>query len=105
MSPIIYTRHRCDPKKDPEVAAMKRDESEGVMWQCPDCLAYWETSVRKTGDGQVLSFVWECIGRPREQTILREVQAALDDTAPATNTNTSTKHGTTHDTKTQDQNN
>ena len=84
MSPIIYTRHRCDPKKDPEVAAMKRDESEGVLWQCPDCHAYWETEARKSSDGQVLGYLWVCLGRPREQALLREVQAALDDTAPAT---------------------
>lgn len=77
MSPIIYTRHHCNPAEDSEVAAMSCNESEGAMWQCPDCQSYWETNVRKASDGQVLSFVWECIGRPKEMAILRQVEKSL----------------------------
>ena len=81
MSPIIYTRHRCAPAEDPEVAAIGRDEAEGVMWQCPECDAYWETEVKKAINGQVLSFAWVCMGRPREQAHVREVEAALEGAA------------------------
>lgn len=81
MSPIIYARHRCAPAEDPDVAAMGRDEAEGVMWQCPECDAYWETEVTKAINGQVLRFAWACMGRPREQAQLREVEAALNPTA------------------------
>lgn len=93
MSPIIYARHRCAPAEDPDVAAMGRDEAEGVMWQCPECDAYWETEVTKGINGQVLSFAWACTGRPSEQAQLREVEAALEGAATATaSTPTVTPH-------------
>lgn len=81
MSPIIYARHRCAPAEDPDIVAMGRDEADGVMWQCPECDAYWETEVTKATNGQVLRFAWVCMGRPREQAQLREVEAAFNPTA------------------------
>ena len=83
MSPIIYTRHRCDPAEDPELQGMKPAYLEGATWQCPECDAYWEPLVHKAGDGAVLRVTWECTGRPKEQAHIREVEAALDGSTPA----------------------
>lgn len=93
MSPIIYTRHHCNPDEDPaviamaedpEVIAMDRTNVLRVLWQCPDCQAYWRTEATRTHIGKVVSFVWSCIGRPKETAILREVENSLNGSAGET---------------------
>lgn len=81
MSPIIYTPHRCAPSEAPDLASLSNDEVEGVIWQCPECQAYWEADVAKAITGEVLSFMWVCVGSPREQARRREIKAALNGTA------------------------
>ena len=81
MSPIIYTPHRCAPSENPDLAALSNDEVEGVIWQCPECQAYWEADVRKAPNGKVVSFVWVCVGSPRQEAQRREIEAALKGTA------------------------
>ncbi|MBK4119702.1 hypothetical protein [Kocuria rhizophila] len=86
MSPIIYTRHCCDPAKDPEVLAMSDEYLEGATWQCPECDAYWEAEAgqRYAAGTRVRDLTWTCTGRPREQAHVREVEAALEGAATAT---------------------
>lgn len=91
MSPIIYTPHRCAPSEDPDLAALSNDEVEGVIWQCPECQAYWEADVAKAITGKVVSFVWVCVGSPRQEAQRREIEAALKGTA-STPTPTVTPH-------------
>lgn len=81
MSPIIYTPHRCAPSENPDLAALSNDEVEGVIWQCPECQAYWEADVRTASHGKVVSFVWVCVGSPRQEAQRREIEAALKGTA------------------------
>lgn len=86
MSPLIYTRHCCDPAKDPEVSAMSDEYLEGATWQCPECDAYWEAEAgqRYAAGTRVRDLTWTCTGRPREQAHVREVEAALEGAATAT---------------------
>ena len=86
MSPLIYTRHCCDPAKDPEVSAMSDEYLEGATWQCRECDAYWEAEAgqRYAVGTRVRDLTWTCTGRPREQAHVREVEAALEGAATAT---------------------
>jgi len=86
MSPLIYTRHCCDPAKDPEVSAMSNEYLEGATWQCPECDAYWEAEAgqRYAVGTRVRDLTWTRTARPREQAHVREVEAALEGAATAT---------------------
>lgn len=88
MTPIVYTPHRCTPNEAPDVAALAADELDGVVWQCPDCHAYWEADVVRVAGGWS-RVTWDCLGRPSERAFRSELDATLNKakaTAPAAST-------------------